>query len=577
MKQIIRLCEMGLFRKALELIEKDISAGSPTSELYRIIGQAELETGLSDNAINSLIEALDLEPNNINALLLLGNIYATHKEDTETALKYYHSAKDLDNTDALTFSNIAGVLAKAAKIEDAKFYFELALEKDPIFPNALYGLALVHRTSGKLLEAFELVCKCLSILKPNREGKILLSSAQALLIEFAREYSSNYEYNIDDIPLLKRLQEGLVQQIVIQKDNTIGVFAKLEVAEYYGVKQHVVKYKGEVEELPQLILHELKHLQFILEARSDNANEKYTTNAKHREHFVKMFSGLRNNLKKEGLDFAAIIKVTDQIFNALLGLLIENELFDEYHALRPQQFLIMYKSARTVLDGLTRPDMKRIIPHRLRHLNLVLAIPQMIHLKELFGYDLLIGISDTLAIKKGRKLYSDYLEIKDDKAAGEEYDLVRWWAEELQLDDLFQLVPEETSSGNNESWTPDDLIKHLETDPYALTGGTPYETEQMEKFLKAQAEKGTNYAVMFYMIDAVQHFKSLSKEQVKQIGFEIATIGRTGIDPSSEERWNLRTVPDKTFSGWMHFEPSVVGDFKLNFEEEYRLASKWTE
>lgn len=142
MKEIISLCEKGLFREALELTEKDISAGSPTSELYRIKGQAELESGLIDNAINTLIEALVLEPNNINALLLLGNIYATHKEDTETALKYYHSAKDLDSTDALTLSNIAGVLAKSGKIEDARSYFELALVKDPKFPNV--GLWQIH-------------------------------------------------------------------------------------------------------------------------------------------------------------------------------------------------------------------------------------------------------------------------------------------------------------------------------------------------------------------------------------------------------------------------------------------------
>jgi len=99
------------------------------------------------------------------------------------------------------------------------------------------------------------------------------------------------------------------------------------------------------------------------------------------------------------------------------------------------------------------------------------------------------------------------------------------------------------------------------------------------KTLKSQ---GTRMDVVLYILGALGIFKGKSTQEVKDISFEIALLGRQGFeinDPT--KKFTLRTLPGEftalqlvsmMYTGFKQFEPSL--DIGTDFSEEYGLALK---
>lgn len=197
-------------------------------------------------------------------------------------------------------------------------------------------------------------------------------------------------------------------------------------------------------------------------------------------------------------------------------------------------------------------------------------------MKQLFGVSLLHRIDRIKHIKEAWSLYNEFDEIKGDKHVGEEYELVRLWAEDLKVDRFFEMIEDDLAE--------DQQLKAIEDDPFNLEGDRAEEDEEMTKFIGSHKRDDVNMAVVFYIIDAISHFKGKSIDKIKEITFEIAMIGRTGIDPRKEDKYSLSTVPNQSFTGWrmlawmftrfMEFEPNLAEHLKLDFSEEYEMAVK---
>jgi hypothetical protein len=67
---------------------------------------------------------------------------------------------------------------------------------------------------------------------------------------------------------------------------------------------------------------------------------------------------------------------------------------------------------------------------------------QLFQIRDLYGIDLLDSIKDAHLINRAKTLYEDFEDMQQDKSPAEEYDLVRWWSEELELDKFFNLEKE---------------------------------------------------------------------------------------------------------------------------------------
>ena len=66
----------------------------------------------------------------------------------------------------------------------------------------------------------------------------------------------------------------------------------------------------------------------------------------------------------------------------------------------------------------------------------------MFQIRDLYGIDLLDPIKDAHLINRAKTMYKDFEDMQQDKSPAEEYDLIRWWSEELELDKFFNLEKE---------------------------------------------------------------------------------------------------------------------------------------
>lgn len=275
------------------------------------------------------------------------------------------------------------------------------------------------------------------------------------------------------------------------------------------------------------------------------------------------------------------------MYNAPIDLFIEQRLYERYKALRPVQFLSLLKLHQEAIEGANTESAKAYSPRFVRDANIVLSYTQLFLFRELFGLDLTDEIKEPRLHKKAKKLYDDFLKMRADKTPGEEYDLIEWWGEDLELKGLYKLVPEpvqEAAVASEKGRTPEDLMEALEQDPYGIESKDVVEEAAMQQFIAAQRSSSLNMAVVMYMAEAMRYFKGRPREEAKKAGFEIAELGRSGINPEKQERYSLASIPGVNFSGWkllayMYvtwsiFEPKMVKELQLDFEDEYALAQQ---
>jgi hypothetical protein len=105
----------------------------------------------------------------------------------------------------------------------------------------------------------------------------------------------------------------------------------------------------------------------------------------------------------------------------------------------------------------------------------------------------------------------------------------------------------------------------------------------MKQFIESHSTGDVNMAVCMYMVGAIQFFTRQSKEQVKATAFEIAMLGRTGIDPK-KDNYSVPSLEGRKFSGyhmiayfyvsWAIAIPEMVAQLGLPFEAEYKIAQQ---
>jgi len=127
----------------------------------------------------------------------------------------------------------------------------------------------------------------------------------------------------------------------------------------------------------------------------------------------------------------------------------------------------------------------------------------------------------------------------------------------------------------------DNLLESIEKDSYDLESKDFQKQREMDKFQKTQEAMGTNMAVVMFMVDALQYFDGIPKEEINKIALEIATQGAQGYRPDKKD-YEIDSIPGKIFSGyqilayyyvsWSLAIPEMVAQLQLPYEEEYKLA-----
>ncbi len=262
--KVVALCEKGKYDLAKPILNKLIKNNPAISEYHRILGQIFSDEGDQEKAINYLVDALKWDPRNTYALIMMGNIFARFKADIKTAMKYYDQALAVNPKDGIALNNIGANLLQLEKTEEAKRYFELAYEINPNYPNTTYAFGLIAKNNDDYLIAFDYGIQSIKNAKTHEP---IHKHAVELINESVIGYTKVNNAKALIEKYLQRIEKESPKQIQIIEDNSIPTAAKLELAENHHRDNHLVKYKTNYPSYEHLVMHELVHLDYFLQAR----------------------------------------------------------------------------------------------------------------------------------------------------------------------------------------------------------------------------------------------------------------------------------------------------------------------
>jgi tetratricopeptide (TPR) repeat protein len=582
--KVISLCEKGQFTEAKPILIKLIEKNPTNSEYYRILGQVLSDEGEINEAINCLIDSLRWDSKNAYALLMMGNIFARNKDDIETAMRYYDQALEINPNDNIAINNIGANLLQQNKFEEAKKYFYKALELNSEYPNTHYALAMIAESEEDFDSA---LYSFFRTIKTSKKSDQLYKIG----IQGAYQVSSKIIQSIDGAKIYNKFKSTLEKKggidIDIIIDNSIPTIAKIEFAENYNRNRHVIKFKKTNPSFPHLIMHELVHLDFVLDAKKEDNNLLFISTQQHKNSFIKTIESSLKNLSKRGMPDKVISEYSNDLFNGLnslifnapIDLFIENYLYNEYPELRAFQFISLLNIIQEGKNSVTDKDSVSLNPKEIISKNKVYNLVNAFQFKDLYGVDFINEYNASkLELDQATKFYNEFLEYKDDKKPAEEYELVLHWAQDLKLDNNFELIGE---NQHRQRSNIDSFIETLEKDPFGVEEKDPVKEREMKIFLDNQKNIGINMAVVMFMIDAMQFFSNKSKEEIKRIGFEIAMQGTQGYRPE-DTNYKLKSIPNKSFSGyhilayyyvsWAIAIPEMLSQLQLPYDEEYKMA-----
>lgn len=585
--RVISLCEKRKFSEAKPLLQKLIHDNPTVSEYHRILGQILSEEGDQDEAINCLIDALRWEPKNGYALIMMGNIFARHKDDIDTARKYYNEAINQNPNDHIAINNLGTNLLQLEKWEEGLKYLEQAYEINPNYPNTNYGLALANDHLGNALISFDWAIAAMK--KCGIHDKNLFDHALALTIKTSQEYVKTNAGQKAFNQYKSYLEIQTDKSIKVEIDNGIPTAAKIEFAENYNRDFHLIKHKEKFLAVEHLMMHELVHLDFVQDARKEGTNMLFVSNGEMKKVFINDNAKTIYKLKKDGYPEDQITiyinalyeGINRQIFNTPIDLFIEDFLFENYQELRPFQFISLYGLIMESKEGFTDKKAIELTPRDILSASKILNLVNALHFKDLFGYDLVSKfVPSQIELKEAKRFFDEYMEYREDRTAGEEYELVQNWGNDLKVNKYFELVDE--NDFRNKRTNIDGLLNSIEQDPFDQESDKEFKKEQTDTFLNSQKEIGLNMAVVMFMVDAMQHFEKLPPAKVKEIALEIAMVGTQGIDPAIGNNYKLTNIPKKEFSGyhllayyyvsWSQAIPSMVEKLNLPYAKEYAMA-----
>lgn len=582
---IVRLCEKGDFPNAKPRLIELLKKNPFNSEYHRILGQIYSEECDQDLAIDTLIDALRIDPENTHGLLMMGNILAKYKNDIPSAMKYYNQVIEIEPENHIAINNIGAFLMQQEKIAEAKTYFEKALSINPDYPNTHFAMAMVAETEGDLPSAFY---SAITAITKSKTHDNLEKQAVELAFNVARQLAATEAGKQLFNDYLHKLEFEWDIKIKAIADETISTAAKMELAENYGRDHHLVRYKPAYPFREHLMMHELVHIQFMMEARKENTNQLFVSTPEGKKQFIsdnRKWIEKMNKMKMTEETISKVISdlfdgINRQLFNTPIDLFIEDFLYNEYPGLRPYQFLSLFNLLNEGIHAVTEKNIVELSPGMVLRCSKILNIVTALHFKDLYGLDL-TGVfkatkdeSDT-----ANTLYAEFLEYRDDREPGEEYELIENWGKDLKLDKYF-IVHDEKSYRSSKS-DFDSILENIENDPLGLETDQEEKQRQMDQFQESQKEIGTNMAVVMFMVDALQYMENLSTEKIRNIAFEIAMIGTQGIIPD-KKGYVVGLIPGKSFSGyhllayyyvsWALAIPDMLEGLKLPYKEEFKLA-----
>ncbi len=217
------------------------------------------------------------------------------------------------------------------------------------------------------------------------------------------------------------------------------------------------------------------------------------------------------------------------LFNAPIDMLIERRIRRDLPALRHAQFCGLHLLASEALAATLNQEARSIAPRRILAINDAINGAYALFLDELFEGTTahFTPYAHFEGSKVSRELYGFWKSRAEGLAPGDEYDFVDEFADRLGMQGRFRWLEDPGP------WTIKEHLadrKEGTTNPALLSEKAP--------------------AAVMYLIGALRRFAGLTKTRIREIAFEIAVLGRSGLDYASPaQQYSLNSLPGETFSG----------------------------
>jgi tetratricopeptide (TPR) repeat protein len=543
----------GNYEKAIGILKRALELQPSLHKARRDLAMAYVETGDIDNATNHLIEVLRLDPGDAWSWVVLANLYIREKSDKETGEKFLRKALEIAPNDAWALNSLASVTFEHGKTDEAISLFEHAIQSNPEFANAYYGEAIAY-------DKLEQPDKSLATLERLFAHAKMQDARSKPVYDGARQLFGKLQVDLaqrNESETFKLVQNYKAEMeklsgypIRIQEENFESkIGATIQMAWKHNRDFHLVKIRADYP--PPLVnhlqSHELTHLKLESEARKAGKNLFFATTAKTRDTAIRAVAGDIRKWEKAGHSEEQITKITltlvsglcEFLFNCPLDMLIERHLRDTFKPLQPAQFLSVRLMALEAEQTNSNPEIRRLTPRKIFHASLALNGAYGLFLDDLFHgastFAAPYRSSETFGLSQW--LYKHWLERAKNLGPGKEYGLVDEFADMTGLRDWYEWRPD---PGHHEATA--EPLKEGTTNPALLTAKQP--------------------AAVFYFLDAFKRFDAMTPEQVRDVAFEIALLGRNGLDYAApDEKYELRALPGRKFSG-LHLMCLMYAGFK---------------
>lgn len=185
-QKAVDLLNMGTAGESNEVTVEEMIPDRSTIELKKIakadtmMKKADAALAQGDAVLGEklLIQALALDPSNLDAYHRLGLIYLRQNQFGKAEMMYQKLVLSAQN-DPVYYSNLAVALYQQKKLEEAKKHYKKAIELDASRAGRFFSLAQVLQELGEMQEAIEHFQKAIAMDPSNLD--YLLTLAQAYI------------------------------------------------------------------------------------------------------------------------------------------------------------------------------------------------------------------------------------------------------------------------------------------------------------------------------------------------------------------------------------------------------------
>ena len=588
LQHALDLCNKNKFDEALPILEEITKDDPHNSEAWRTLAQLHwLHQHNADKAYDELIEALKCDPQNLWALILMGNLLTREKDDVEHAKQYYDKVLEYHPDNAIAINNIGATFMERKDFEGALPYLQKALKLDDTYVNSYYGLALCYYKLGKLEESFN-TCHQGAIKSVDRpENPAVRQELLKLYLTVAKDVSGKTNY----INIWKGIKDELEAvdhvNIRFEETKTLQVLAKLEYAPLHGAKEHIVKYNPEKEYVDHMFVHEMMHLKMNQQATMTGKGKAVISSENTRSAFNRRFLRFMQKTHKQ-LSSSAIRDIMDhladgltlQLMNCPLDLFVEHMIYTTYKDMQPIQLLSLFHQEMNNIEGLKKANEEGFFPKEIVRANKVMNIATSMNLKDMYGIDLIKEYRPTKQeYDQAKDLFDEFKAYLNTYHPGDEYEMMEYFVQSLDMEDLIDIRDEREITNRFQNQRKSDVLEELSQQALSEED---VDVANADFALKHQdgANPAETMMMSMYMLGAMEYFDTLGPQEVHRIAIDIAMVGVTGIHP--EKKYSIKSIPDKEFGGyellayyyvsWARAIPDKLDDLGLPFSKAYESA-----